>query len=357
MERKLRIAQYGCGTMSVYTMRYAIEKGADIVCAFARSPHTIGKDVGEIAGLGKTGVLVQNSKDAVTILKEKKPDACIIATASLMQDLKRPFMDCAESGVNAITTGEEAFYPWNSSYKTTQLLDELARKNGCTLCGSGYQDVFWGNLITTLAGATHTIKKIIGKSSYNVEDYGIVLAKAHGAGLSLADFEKEIAAADQISGAERTAMIEQEAFLPSYMWSANGWLCAQLGFKVKEQSQRCVPQTHDKELRSETLQMTIPAGNATGMSAVVTTITEEGIVIEAECIGKVYAAGEFDQNVWTIQGEPNTEVIINRPATVELTCATIVNRIPDLIAAAPGFTTTEKMPTNAFRARDLSFYV
>jgi hypothetical protein len=32
----------------------------------------------------------------------------------------------------------------------------------------------------------------------------------------------------------------------------------------------------------------------------------------------------------------------------------VVNRIPDLIAAAPGFTTTETMLTNAFRARDLS---
>jgi hypothetical protein len=28
-----------------------------------------------------------------------------------------------------------------------------------------------------------------------------------------------------------------------------------------------------------------------------------------------------------------------------------------LIAASPGFTTTERMPTNAFRAKDLSFYV
>ena len=218
----------------------------------------------------------------------------------------------------------------------------MAIANDCTLCGSGYQDVLWGNLITTLAGATHTIRKISGKSSYNVEDYGIALAKAHGAGLSLANFEREIAAAE---------------FVPSYMWSVNGWLCARLGLKVKAQTQACVPQIHDKELRSETLQMTIPAGNATGMSAVVTTITEEGIVIEAECIGKVYAAGEFDQNVWTIQGEPSTEVIINRPATVELTCATIVNRIPDLIAAAPGFTTTDRMPTNTFRAKDLGFYV
>jgi 4-hydroxy-tetrahydrodipicolinate reductase len=152
-------------------------------------------------------------------------------------------------------------------------------------------------------------------------------------------------------------MIEEETFLPSYMWSVNGWLCAQLGLTVRQQTQRCIPQIHDKELRSETLRMTIPAGYATGMSAVVTTITEEGIVIETECIGKVYAAGEFDQNAWTIQGEPNTEFIISRPSTVELTCATIVNRIPDLIAAAPGFTTTEKMPTNAFRAKDLHFYV
>ena len=342
--------------MSAYTMRYAMEKGAEISCAFGRSSN-IGEDVGEIAGVAKTGVLVQDSKDAVGILKETKPDACVIATASLMKDLKRPLMDCAESGVNAITLCEEAFYPWNSAYETTQMLDELARKNGVTLCGSGYQDVLWGNLIATLAGATHTIKKITGRSTYNVEDYGIALAKAHGAGLSMADFEKEIAAADNISDAERKALIDEESFLPSYMWNSIGWLCSRLGLTVKEQTQECVPQTHDEELRSETLHMTIPAGHATGMSAVVTTITEEGIVLEGECIGKVYAAGEFDQNVWTIHGEPDTEVIINRPATVELTCATIVNRIPDLIAAAPGFTTTDKMPTNAFRARDLSSYL
>ncbi len=124
MERKLRIAQYGYGKMSVYTMRYAIEKGAEIVCAFGRSSHSIGKDIGEIAGVGKTGVLVQDSKDAVAIMKETKPDACIIATASLMQDIRRPFMDCAESGLNAITLCEEAFYPWNSAPRTTEMLDE-----------------------------------------------------------------------------------------------------------------------------------------------------------------------------------------------------------------------------------------
>ncbi len=356
MDRKLRIAQYGCGKMSVYTMRYAIEKGAEIVCAFGRSSN-IGVDIGEIAGIGKTGVLVQDSKDAAAIMKETKPEACIITTASLMHDLKRPFLDCIESSVNAITLCEEAFYPWNSAPKTTQMLDGLAKEKGITLCGSGYGDVFWGNLITIIAGATHKITRITGRSSYNVEDYGIALAKVHGAGLSLTDFEKEIAASDNISNSERAALIKEEAFLPSYMWNSNGWLCSQLGLTVKEQTQKCVAQTHDEELRSETLNMVIPAGHATGMSAVVTTTTEEGIVIEGNCIGKVYAPGEFDQNVWTIHGEPDTEVIINRPATVELTCATIVNRIPDLIAAEPGFITSEKLPANKFRSKDLHFYL
>ena len=77
------------------------------------------------------------------------------------------------------------------------------------------------------------------------------------------------------------------------------------------------------------------------MSAVVTTETEEGIVIESECIGKVYSKEDFDKNEWTVEGEPNTTLVINRPATVELTCASVVNRIPDVINAKPGYVPTE----------------
>ena len=42
-------------------------------------------------------------------------------------------------------------------------------------------------------------------------------------------------------------------------------------------------------------------------------------------------------------GEPNTKLVIERPATVELTCATIVNRIPDVIKAEPGYVPTSRM--------------
>lgn len=354
---KLRIVQYGCGKMAKYTMRYVYEKGGEIVAAFDVNPEIIGRDIGEIMGGPARGVKVRDAAEADAVLASLKPDACIITTMSLMRDIRDALLVCARNGVDAITTNEEAIFPMNSSPSLTGEVDALAKKTGCTISGSGYQDVFWGNLIATLAGAMHKINKIRGSSSYNVEDYGIALAKAHGAGLNLADFEKEIAAADNISPAERQKLIDRGEFLPSYMWNVNGWLAERLGLTVKSQVQKCVPQTHDKELHSETLGMTIPAGYATGMSAVVTTETEEGVTLETECVGKVYAPEEFDRNDWTLYGEPDTQVVINRPSTVELTCATIVNRIPDLINAAPGYVTTDLMPVNRYRTKPLDAYL
>ena len=103
--------------------------------------------------------------------------------------------------------------------------------------------------------------------------------------------------------------------------------------------------------------MTVKAGDATGMSAIVTTETAEGIVIESECIGKVYGPDEFDKNEWTVMGEPDTTITVNRPATVELTCATIVNRLPDVVNAKPGFIPTHEMDELMYRVKPLNTYV
>ena len=357
MERKVRVVQYGTGKMSIYTMRYVYEKGGEIVGAVDVNPNVIGKDIGEIMQTEKKGVTVVSASDAEEMLKQTKPDICIITTMSLLKDLEEPLMLCAKLGINAITTCEEAFYPWNSNPELTQKIDELAKQNNCTITGSGYQDIYWGELISALSGSTQTIKKIKGSSSYNVEEYGIALAQAHGAGLNLKDFEEQIASADNISQEERQKIIKSGEFLPSYMWNVNGWLCSKLGLTVTGQTQQCVPQTYKEDIFSSTLNMTVKSGDATGMSAVVTTNTKEGIVIESECIGKVYSKEDFDKNEWTVIGEPETTLVISRPATVELTCATIVNRIPDVINSPAGYVTTEKMGNLEYRVKALNEYI
>ncbi len=346
---KVRVVQIGAGKMAKYTMRYVFEKEGEVVGALDVNPDIIGRDIGDIMESEKKGIFVSDYADAKNLLTTLQPDICIVETMSLLADVKDILLLCASLGINAITTCEEAFYSWNSNPIVTKEIHDLAVKNHCTIVGSGYQDIYWGALISSIAGSTQTIKKIKGSSSYNVEDYGIALAKAHGAGLSLEEFDQEIASVDRMSDEERNKLINSGTYTPSYMWNTNGWLATKLGLTVISQTQKCVPTTCDHDVDSSTLNMTIKAGNATGMSAIVTTKTKEGIVIESECIGKVYAKEDFDKNEWSVLGEPNTTIVVNRPQTVELTCATIVNRIPDVIRAEAGFVPTAELGELKFK--------
>ena len=126
MDRKIRIAQYGCGKMSHYLMRYVLEKGGELVAAFDMNPAMIGTDIGTHLGMEKLGITISDAKDASEILSKEKPDVCIIATRSTMAELKEAFSVCAQNGINAISTCEEALYPWNSSKEITEELDALA---------------------------------------------------------------------------------------------------------------------------------------------------------------------------------------------------------------------------------------
>ena len=54
--KDVKVVQYGSGKMSVYTMRYVIENGGQIVGAIDINKDVIGKDIGEIIGCENLGV-------------------------------------------------------------------------------------------------------------------------------------------------------------------------------------------------------------------------------------------------------------------------------------------------------------
>ena len=81
------------------------------------------------------------------------------------------------------------------------------------------------------------------------------------------------------------------------MWNQNGWLCSKMDLHITSQTQKCIPCVDSVDLKSETLGMVVKAGDATGMRAIVTTETEEGITLVTECVGKIFNPDEFDKNV------------------------------------------------------------
>ncbi|MBO4601372.1 MAG: dihydrodipicolinate reductase [Bacilli bacterium] len=341
---KIKFIQVGCGKMSRYTMRYAIEKGYELVGAYDINKNIINKTVNNIFPDVKSDVEILNV-DKLTDIKEGCADIAIVTTMSLLNDIKDVSRTLLSKKINVITTCEEAFFSSNSNPTLYKELDVVAKANNVTITGCGYQDVFWGNLIYTLAGSTHRITKIKGSSSYNVEEYGIALADAHGVGLDPEEFDKKIASVDNISDEKRNILINQREFLPSYMWNTVGWLADKFNLHITDIKQRCVPIIAKEDVYSSTLGKEIKAGCSLGMSAIVTADTSEKIRLEAECIGKVYVDDDIDLNEWTIFGEPDTSVIIKKPQTVELTCADIVNRLIDVINSKSGFVPTSQMGT------------
>ncbi len=52
-----------------------------------------------------------------------------------------------------------------------------------------------------------------------------------------------------------------------------------------------------------------------------------------------------------------TRLTVDNPDAAALTAATAVNRIPDVVNAAPGFLTTNWLPVNRFRPHPLASYI
>lgn len=324
---------YGLGSMGSLVARMLDERGAHLVGAVVRSPDKIGRDIGDVAGLGKRiGVAV--SDDIVSVLAAASPDLVVMTIASYMEDMFEPAMACLQAGSNVITLSEELMFSRRTSPTETELLDKAACEAGVTLTGTGHQDGYWVNLVSVLMGTAHRIDRVVGKASWNVDDFGAELARDQQVGASVAEFD------DWLSSASRP---------PTFGRNALEQLAVVAGLNPTGSSTDTKPVIAEVDTECRALNTVVRRGSILGFTDVDSLTTQEGVLLTIEMSGMVYGPHDADYNDWTILGEPELNLRNQTVPTSWTTCATMVNRIPDVISAPPGYVTLESLPQLRYR--------
>lgn len=338
--RKIKAVVYGVGAMNTIAARMLLDKGVEIVGALSRSEAKVGKDLGAVTGLGELGVTISN--DPAEVFKRTTPDVAVIAVNSYMADAVEQLRACAEHGVNAVTLSEEALYPWKTSPEITEELDAIAKRTGATLTGTGHQDVYWVNIVTMMMGTAHKIDSVTGRASWNVDDFGPEVAGDQQVGSSVTEFDKWLKSASRP---------------PTFGRNVLDALVAHTGLTPTKVTTTTRPDLAPSRMYSKALQVEVEEGAVIGFTDVDEIRTEEGPVFTFEMSGRVYMPEEGDINQWDIAGEPELTLSNGTVPTQITTCTQLVNRIPDVIKAEPGFVTMEKLPALRYRAFPMHEYV
>lgn len=340
--RPVRAVVYGVGAMGVIMTRLLVEKGATIAGAIARSEGKVGRDLGDVAGLGvELGVRVED--DPVAVLERAEADIAVVAVSSYLETMFKHFETCLEHGANVVTIEEESFFPWGTAPALASVLDELAKRNGVTIMGSGAQDVYWLTLPSVLMGAAHRVDSVHGRTTWNVDDYGPEVAQHVHAGATPEEFEAHLAESGWPSFVVRNtvdALVADAGLTPAKVETSVG------------------PVIASADTPSRTLGRVIGAGRLLGVIDAVTITTDEGPSFTFEQTGAVYVPGQADLNEWIVRGEPAELRLRNdRVPTRLATCTQVINRIPDVINAPPGFVTVTELPRVRYRHFPLHSYI
>jgi 2,4-diaminopentanoate dehydrogenase len=130
--RRYRVVQWATGNVGSRTLRRAIEHPLlDLVGVWVHSADKVGKDAGELAGVGATGVKATNSIEDVIALK---PDCILYMPHQAdMDDVCR----LLESGANIVTTRTEFQNPKLLSAEVFARIEAACIRGGSSIHGTG----------------------------------------------------------------------------------------------------------------------------------------------------------------------------------------------------------------------------
>lgn len=192
--KQFRVLQWGLGAMGGGMARLMLDKpGLKIVAAIDGRPDYLGKDLGDVLGVGKP-LCVAVTNQPEDVLKKEEVDIVILATTSWVKDQMSDLRKIITAGINCISIAEEMAEPAAQNPELSQVIDSLAKQYGVSVLGTGVNPGFVLDLlVVTLTGGNHTVERIEASRVNDLSPYGPTVMKSQGVGTTPEAFEAGVA--------------------------------------------------------------------------------------------------------------------------------------------------------------------
>lgn len=152
----MRIGFYGFGAIGRLAAKLALERGYEVVGVVDIDKSILGRDVGDVIGVGSIGVKITSDPSSLAVA-----DVAIHATGSYLDRVFDQLVSIARLGVDVVSTCETLSYPYYRYPVLAVRLDEIAKRYGVAIIGAGINPGFlFDTLVVTIASSMPSIRRM-----------------------------------------------------------------------------------------------------------------------------------------------------------------------------------------------------
>jgi 4-hydroxy-tetrahydrodipicolinate reductase len=327
----IRVLHVGLGPIGAAVARQVLtRRGLRIVGAVDIDPHKVGRDVGDVVEAGRR-LRVKVTDDIGKTIRASTPDVAILCTSSSLKAVVPQFEEVLRRRVPIVTTTEEAAYPVPANRRAAKRLDDVARKAKVAVLGTGVNPGFTMDALAIALSAV--CERVDRVEIWRVQDARIrrlPFQQKIGAGLTPEQFKRQLA----------EGTVRHVGFAESIQMIADA-----LAWKLDRVTETVTAKIADQAVAGDLL--AVDPGYVSG-------ILQDGVGMVG---GKpkitlrleAYLGAQESYDSVLIEGSPRIYSRIDGGVHGDIaTASMVVNSIPAVLAAAPGFRTMRDMPLPSF---------
>ena len=327
----IRVVHFGLGPIGAGVVRQvAARKGFKIVGAVDIDPAKVGRDLGEVAGVGRP-LKVKVSDDAKKTIKSGQPDVVVLCTSSSMKSVLPQIEAILKLKVPIVSTTEELSYPTRGNMRYARAVHQAALKARVAVLGTGVNPGFvMDALPIMLTGVCERVDAIRVDRVQDARIRRLPFQQKIGAGLTRDQFQRKVddGSVRHVGLAESVSMIADA-----------------LGWKLDRITDEIQPKMAAETVASEFL--AVDPGYVAG-------IVQDGVgyrdgqpVITLHMEAYLGAPESYD--AVEITGSPAIKSKVAGGVHGDIATASIVvNSLPKVLEVPPGLHTMRDMPLPSF---------